>query len=453
MAPAGPALLGASTRDSSDLLATMNADKRSIRLRILLFLLAAVSVFGLVGWPRVRQALTARMVLRAEVPSLDALQAALDGAADPAAFLDRVWQTGKVPHREWVMSRLGEDVATATSLNPPQVAILQAGALDADLGVREQALSVLAAKHSAEFFPLAAAQLGDVDPEIRLLGLRLIRQCEARQALPVVVPLLDDPDLRVVASAETALRGWTGIDYGVRMFHVLAPGDGKSAADPARVATVRKAVAQRQAWWREHHAEYPATLPNPATSMPGRAVSDFALEDLNGRTVRLSEFRGRPVLLNFWATWCTACAAELPDLIRLAKSQPGDLVIVGISLDGVPDEHGHAAGHSASAEEADDHSTAADDLGETSKLELTTRARVKRFVQARGLNYLVLLDPHNQVGARFNGGELPTNVLLDGEGRLRRRFIGGRSTAVLEAMVAELSSNAGSGAQQTTHPR
>ncbi len=434
----------------------MNADKRSIRLRILLFLLVAVGVFGLVGWPRVRQAFMTRLVLRAEVPSLDALQAALDGTADPATFLDRVWQTGKVPHREWVMSRLGEDVATAAGLNPSQEAILQAGALDADLGVREQALSVLAAKHSTVFFPLAAAQLGDVDPEIRLLGLRLIRQCEARQALPVVVPLLDDPDLRVVASAETALRGWTGIDYGVRMFHVLAPGEGKTAADPARVATVRKAVAQRQAWWREHHAEYlaanPPTLPNAAMSRPGPAVSDFALEDLNGRTVRLSDFRGRPVLLNFWATWCTACAAELPDLIQLAKRRPEDLVILGISLDGVPDEHGHAAEHNDSAEAAD-HSTAADNLGEISKSVPTTRARVKRFVQARGLNYLVLLDPHNQVGARFNGGELPTNILLDGEGRLRRRFIGGRSAAVLVAMVAELKSSAGPGALQTTPPR
>ena len=434
----------------------MNARKRSTRLRVLLLLLVALGVFGVVGWPRVRQAFTARQALRAEVPSFDALQAALDGAADPVAFLDRAWQTGKVPQREWVIGRLGETMATAASLDPRQTTILRAGALDPDLDVREQALSLLAAKNDAEFCRLAAAQLGNVDPEIRLLGLRLIRRCEARQALPTVIPLLEDPDRRVVASAETALRGWTGIDYGVRLFHVLKPDNDKNAADPDPAAAVRNAVTQRLAWWREHRSEYPAvrlaTLTNLAQSLPATAVSDFALEDLDGHTVRLSDFRGRPVLLNFWATWCTACAAELPDLIQLAKRRPEDVAILGISLDGVSDEHGHVPGATESAG-AGAHTIAGGATGATSKTAPTTRAQVKRFAQARGINYLVLLDPHNQVGARFNGGELPTNVLLDGEGRLRRRFIGGRSAAVLEAMIAELRQGASAAATDPKRAR
>lgn len=431
----------------------MNVRKRSTRLRSLLLLLVAVGVFGVVGWPRVRQAITARLALRAEVPSPDALQAALDGAADPGDFLDRLWQTCKVPQREWAISRLGEEVATAASLSARQAAILRAGALDADLNVREQALSLLAAKNDAEFCRLAAAQLGDVDPEIRLLGLRLIRHCEARQALPAVIPLLEDPDLRVVASAETALRGWTGIDYGVRLFHVLAPGEGKNATDPDPAATVRNAVAQRLAWWREHRSEYTATgltaLTNVSRPLPVDALSDFALEDLDGRAVRLSEFRGRPVLLNFWATWCTACAAELPDLIQLAKRRPEEVVVIGISLDGVPDEHGHDPG----ASDAGEHISAGGTPSADSPAVASARARVKRFAQAHGINYLVLLDPHNQVGARFNGGELPTNVLLDGAGRLRRRFIGGRSAAVLEAMIAELRPGVPAAATDPKRPR
>jgi len=58
-------------------------------------------------------------------------------------------------------------------------------------------------------------------------------------------------------------------------------------------------------------------------------------------------------------------------------------------------------------------------------------------VKARGINYPVLVDPEGAVGRRFNGGELPTTVIIDAQGRLRRRFIGERSLDVFEAMIAQ----------------
>jgi hypothetical protein len=64
---------------------------------------------------------------------------------------------------------------------------------------------------------------------------------------------------------------------------------------------------------------------------------------------------------------------------------------------------------------------------------------VARTVKARGINYPILLDEHNEVGGRFNGGELPTTVIIDAEGFVRRRFVGARSLAVFEAMVREAS--------------
>lgn len=75
----------------------------------------------------------------------------------------------------------------------------------------------------------------------------------------------------------------------------------------------------------------PQTGGSPAS---GRA-SDFALRDTEGRTVRLSDHLGKVVLLNFWATWCTPCAAELPHLQRLYETY-GDqgLMILAISMDG-----------------------------------------------------------------------------------------------------------------------
>jgi thiol-disulfide isomerase/thioredoxin len=156
-------------------------------------------------------------------------------------------------------------------------------------------------------------------------------------------------------------------------------------------------------------------------------LRDFALRDLNGSKVHLNQFRGKVVLLNFWATWCSACLAEVPDLIALQKKLGDQIVILGVALDGVPDQHGHVPGEDESTTDHRDHSIA------------NARAKVARAVKARGINYTVLWDPKSLLGGQFNGGELPTTVIIDAEGRVRRRFIGERNLAVLEAMVAEAS--------------
>lgn len=73
--------------------------------------------------------------------------------------------------------------------------------------------------------------------------------------------------------------------------------------------------------------------PSPELGYP---APDFALHTLEGKTVRLADFAGRPMLINFWATWCGPCRAEIPSLVEL-QTQYGaegkDVVILGISVD------------------------------------------------------------------------------------------------------------------------
>lgn len=72
-----------------------------------------------------------------------------------------------------------------------------------------------------------------------------------------------------------------------------------------------------------------------APDLPEQAP-DFALSTLDGETVRLSDFRGRTVVLNFWATWCPPCRMELPSFVRFARNNP-EIVVLGLAVQSPPD--------------------------------------------------------------------------------------------------------------------
>jgi thiol-disulfide isomerase/thioredoxin len=203
--------------------------------------------------------------------------------------------------------------------------------------------------------------------------------------------------------------------------------------DPNKIEAIHQGIQKRKEWWRLHEKEYPSAADSGAkfedsvsAQVPRLPASDFTLRDLNGKSVSLSDFRGKVVLLNFWATWCTACLAEIPDLIALQKKLGDQVAILGVALDGVADEHGDIPGA-----EADDNSH------KNGPSVATIHAKVERAVKLRGINYGILLDSKSSVGSRYNGGELPTTVLFDKDGRVRRRFVGERSIAIFEAMIAE----------------
>lgn len=71
---------------------------------------------------------------------------------------------------------------------------------------------------------------------------------------------------------------------------------------------------------------------------PKPANFDFTIKDLEGRDVALSAYKGKVVLLNFWATWCGPCKAEIPGFVELQEKYRDDLVIVGFSVDDTADE-------------------------------------------------------------------------------------------------------------------
>ena len=134
-------------------------------------------------------------------------------------------------------------------------------------------------------------------------------------------------------------------------------------------------------------------LPQFIPTTPPRPVPEVTVQARTGETVRLADLKGRPVLINFWATWCGPCISEMPALDALAAERAGTpLVIMAVSED--------RKGESVVAPFI-------------SKLRLT--------------NLPIYLDPQTKALAAFGSDALPTTVLIDREGREVGRLLGAAS--------------------------
>lgn len=82
---------------------------------------------------------------------------------------------------------------------------------------------------------------------------------------------------------------------------------------------------------------------DPGARRPGERAPDFVLQREDGSELQLSDLNGTPVFLNFWATWCTFCLEEMPDMQRIADEFDGRLVVLGLNTgDSTEDGSGHA---------------------------------------------------------------------------------------------------------------
>jgi len=133
---------------------------------------------------------------------------------------------------------------------------------------------------------------------------------------------------------------------------------------------------------------------------PSLAVPPLQAMDLQGKVWKLADLRGRAVLLNFWASWCEPCRAEMPTLQQLAEIYgPEKLVVLAINFREGP-------------------------------------RRVNQYVQATGMSLPVLLDPNGDIARQWGANVFPTTILIDAEGRPRQRVRGevdwtGREAAAL----------------------
>ena len=132
----------------------------------------------------------------------------------------------------------------------------------------------------------------------------------------------------------------------------------------------------------------------------GRTAPDFALTDLNDKPQRLSDFRGKVVFLNFWATWCKPCREEMPSMEVLHKNFEKDgLVILAVSIDRV-----------------------------------TTTKDIPPFIKGMNLTFPVLIDSWGKTDKPYKRMGVPETFIIDQQGVIREIVIGPRDWTRLDSL-------------------
>ncbi len=155
-------------------------------------------------------------------------------------------------------------------------------------------------------------------------------------------------------------------------------------------------------------AETPPVVALSPSTLIGSPAPDFALPLLNGQTFRLSDQRGKWVVINFWATWCPPCRAEMPVLAALHDSPSeaaralGDVVVIAVNRD-------------------------------------ESAAAVQAFLDELSLSLPAALDAGGRVSNRYGIISLPSTYFVDPEGVVRHRHIGELTTELLDQTFRKLA--------------
>ncbi len=140
-------------------------------------------------------------------------------------------------------------------------------------------------------------------------------------------------------------------------------------------------------------------------TLPGELAPNFRLEALNGEPIELASLRGRPIMLNFWATWCFACVSEMPAMQRVADDLGDHVVILGVNT----------------GESTNDADT---------------------FAENNAIVYPLLVDPDQHVTRGYDVRAMPTSLFIDSDGVVRSvRFGAISETEMVELLTPLINSS------------
>ena len=148
--------------------------------------------------------------------------------------------------------------------------------------------------------------------------------------------------------------------------------------------------------------------PDVTEDIKKNTAPDFTVLDKDGNTVRLSDTFGKPVVINFWATWCPPCKQELPDFDKLCKEYGDRVVFMMVNLtDGYRD----------------------------------TVDGTKRFVSGKGYTFPVYFDTKDNAASAYNVSSIPQTTFIDAKGNIYTTRIGAMNEAMLRIYLNALLGN------------
>lgn len=151
----------------------------------------------------------------------------------------------------------------------------------------------------------------------------------------------------------------------------------------------------------------PQQLTEPADIgiQEGNLAPDFQLQTMNGETVKLSDFKGKKVILNFWATWCPPCRAEMPHLEKFYEDHQENVVVLAVNL---------------------------------TKTEKKPN-EVKAFVEEFGLTFPTVMDIKGEVSDMYQIFAYPTSYMVDSQGIIQEIFKGAINYEVMEKSISRIN--------------
>ncbi len=172
------------------------------------------------------------------------------------------------------------------------------------------------------------------------------------------------------------------------------------------MGAVEKNVEERQTTYRLNEGSAVDFLPTDEGLAIGETAPNFELTTLDGKTVKLSDYKGKKVILNFWATWCPPCRAEMPDMQKYyeEQAQEDNVEILAVNLTTI-------------------------DKG---------LDKINSFVEEFNLTFPIPMDTEGEIGDVYQAVTIPTSYIIDTEGRVQQKVVGPMNEEMMENFIAEI---------------
>lgn len=172
------------------------------------------------------------------------------------------------------------------------------------------------------------------------------------------------------------------------------------------IGVVQRQAEEKQSAERLNEGSDVEFLPTDEGLAKGETAPDFELTTLDGETARLSDYKGKKVILNFWASWCPPCRAEMPDMQKYYEDQADEENVEILAVNLTTEDRG--------------------------------MDKITAFIEEFHLTFPVPMDSEGDIGKLYQAVAIPTTYMIDTEGKVRNKIVGPMSEQMMEEFVGNM---------------